>query len=174
MSRGGIKSPEHRAKLVAAGKRAYAKRRKTSHDLSSGPGQSPAAWLPTQAHVGDCQYLDDGADEILIRAVHNRLVYAHSLTGHRVPAFSDIVTRTLAAATLANCTVNEKTRTLTKRVRKSGDPRSMPTGALKSTGHKPPVISVGRSLVDIVAEARLTGHRTGRPLTDVVRELFPT
>ena len=59
---------------------------------------SPAAWRDAQYYVGDSEYVDDGLDECLLRALQKGLVYAHSVSCHHEPPFQDVTINVIAAA----------------------------------------------------------------------------
>ena len=103
-------SPEHRGKFIAGGIRANARKRKRMAELAAGtrglsfePARavmdaSPAAWLSSRVEVGDSQYVDDGLDEVLLRALHERVVYGGSCCCHHEPVFQDVTLAVIAGA----------------------------------------------------------------------------
>ncbi len=104
---------------------------------------SPAVWLATKTHVGECEYVDEELDDVLLRALRERVVYAQSACTHHEPCFQDVTLATLAA--------------VDKQFRKNG--KRMSRGLLKNLPSKP-------------RKKKTTGYREGRPLTEVVAELM--
>lgn len=68
---------------------------------------SPAAWVPVSTDIGDCLYVTDPLDDALIRAVHDRVVYASRPWTHSCPPFQD-VTIDVIAAVERSCMKREK------------------------------------------------------------------
>lgn len=58
---------------------------------------TPAMWLSAKQHIGDSQYIEDGVDEVLLRALHERVVYGGSCC-HREPCFQDVTLAVIARA----------------------------------------------------------------------------
>lgn len=121
MRKGSKLSEEHKRKLVSAGQRAHLVHRNKMAKMAQGADEimrsnhtgatldvSPAAWMPANKHVGDCEYMDDGLDDLLVRAVHDRVVYAGSVTCHHSTPFEDIAIATIAAAVRADPRRNGK------------------------------------------------------------------
>lgn len=171
----GPYSPERRNKLIAAGKRAAQKRKIHAAELASGvplggngirpqPQQaainfSPAVWRPITDHVGDCEYVDGDLDEVLMRALHERVVYAQSLDCHHEPLFKDITYSLLTG--------------VEKEFRKNGRRRKMPKPPLPTVTKKVPVpVAMLADPRKVVTISKKTGYREGRPLLAVVEELF--
>lgn len=97
-------------KLAAAGARARKKKKLRAAIVSSGHGfdgdfrpqrahidTTPAVWKSAYAHVGDCEYLDDSLDEVFMRSLQSRVVYAHSVCGCHEPPFQDVTLAVIAA-----------------------------------------------------------------------------
>lgn len=78
---------------------------------------SPAVWWSIRAHVGDYEFVDGELDEIELRALRDRVVYAHNVCHVKEPPFHDIAVRALAAA--CHSSVAEGDNRYTKRKRKS-------------------------------------------------------
>lgn len=170
----GPNSPERRKKLTAASQRARRARKIHAAELAAGvslggngirpPQQaainfSPAVWRRITDHVGDCEYVDGDLDEVLMRALHERVVYAQPL-GHHEPLFSDITYSLLTG--------------VEKQFRKNGRRSKVPKPALPTiTKKKVPVpIAMLADPRKVVAISKKTGYREGRPLLAVVEELF--
>ena len=100
-------------KWAAAGVRARHRKKLRSVEISSGISLggglnedfraarahqdiSPAAWKSAHADIGDCEYVDDGLDEVFLRALRERVVYAQTLASHKEPPFQDVTIRTIA------------------------------------------------------------------------------
>lgn len=153
-------------------------------DLGSGKQEqagfqnaSPAMWLPLNYRVDDYQYVDyinDGPcelDEIEIRALNSRVVYAHRCGIEREGPFEEAAIRLIAGA-----------------VRQAQKDRRPPRPEFDlSVLQKPkppkrivkkiarPAERVGVSLTTVVKE--MFGESTastGKPLLDVVAEMFST
>lgn len=78
---------------------------------------SPAVWWSIRSHVGDYEFVDGGLDEIELRALKDKVVYAHNVCHVKEPPFHDISIRALAAA--CHSSVAEADDRYTKRKRKS-------------------------------------------------------
>lgn len=111
MARGGLHSEEHRKKFVAMAHRNRLKQRKKMADMARGAESyelgrhtgasidiTPAAWASARTEIGDCEFVDDGLDPILLRALHDRVVYAGSVTCHHSVPFQDLAIAAIAAA----------------------------------------------------------------------------
>lgn len=77
---------------------------------------SPAVWWGLYAPVGDYEFVEGGLDEIEMRALKDRVVYAHNVCHIKEPPFHDIAIRALAAA--CHTSVAEADDRYTKRKRK--------------------------------------------------------
>lgn len=101
-------------KLAAAGQRARYKRKLQAAELSSGrklnPGPNdtreyerahldttPAVWSKATHHIGEYEYVDNGLDEIMLRALRERVVYAQSVCCHREAPLQELTIETIAA-----------------------------------------------------------------------------
>jgi hypothetical protein len=171
-------SAERKQQLMVGAKRRARTRKVRSAELSAGVNLgsggieprsqsaidfTPAVWMSPLAHVGDCQYVEYGLDEVLVRALHNRVVYADRL-GHHEPCFQEITVDVLAAVDKA-C---RKTRP---------DPAPVAKGLLKSfklpkAPVVKPAITLDKRLKDITKIAKATGYREGKSLAEVVAELM--
>lgn len=112
---------------------------------------SKAAWLPAGHYVSEYQYVEDGLDEVLLRALRERVVYASSGC-HREPPFQDITTDVLAATE--------------RYARKNGiPPRKMP---------RPTKTKVVVRKIALVPAPVPVAHvtRVGKGLLEVVSEMF--
>lgn len=140
--------------------------------LSGGLNQSqvdttPAVWMSALQHVGDCQYVDDGVDEVLLRALNSRVVYAGSCCCHHEMPFEDLTITAIAAV--------EKQYQKKKRDYSLVPP--IPKGLLKP--FRKPVTEMTLDEIraahkQAAAKERTATYREGRSLTEVVAEMFPT
>lgn len=109
--RGGARTTAHKRAFTAGGKRAQLLQRNKMANMARGAENvaqgrhtgasidvTPAAWAAVTQHIGDCQFIEDGLDPILMRALHERVIYAGSVTCHREAPFEDIAIAAIAAA----------------------------------------------------------------------------
>lgn len=59
---------------------------------------SPAVWRSAHADIGEHEYVDYGLDEIELRALNNRVLYAQRVCCHRDFPFREVSERILSAA----------------------------------------------------------------------------
>lgn len=182
--KGKPRDPAHIAKMVAGSVRAKKRRKVRAASLSAGtdlgdggPSRSqsgidftPAVWRRITDHVGDCEYVDEELDDVLLRALRERVVYAQSACTHHEPCFQDVTTDVLAA-------VDKEFRKNGKRASR-GLLKNMPTQKPKPKKKIPETIPayIKRKNPDLYREMSKTkesiGYREGRPLTEVVAELL--
>lgn len=164
---------------IAKAHRSRYRRKLAAYGMAIGNGEarrqnlvdaSPAIWLQVTADIGDYQYVEDGLDECLLRAVHDRVVYASRAGCHHEPAFQDITIGLVAAA--------ERTARKYK-IKRSTIPaapaerhRCLPTAqeVVRALERKStPTAREGTPLVEVVEQLFA---REGKPLLEVVSELF--
>jgi hypothetical protein len=171
---------ERRMALKVSGKISTDKKRKLEVAMAAKASIidiTPGAWKSALEHVGDSQYVDCELDEVCLRALHDRVLYADRL-GYHEPPFQDLTIDLLAA-------VEKQYRKNGKRV-PSGVPRSLrperpifPT--VKKVGPFPrkitPALEARADAYEkefrAVGKARAAVKREGKPLTAVVAEMFP-
>lgn len=121
---------------------------------------TPAVWKSAHTEVGDCQYVDDGLDPVLLRALHDRVVYASSACCHHESALQEITIDVLSA-------VERGARRQGKGPRPLVLPKPRPFIIPK------PKIVVLRGNLDEWRAIKAAATRIGMPLLDVVAEMFP-
>lgn len=151
---------------MAAGRaKSFALKRKRITEMTAKVGSisvTPAVWLSPYADIGDCQYVDGDLDEIEIRALHSRVVYAGSLCCHHQVPFQDLTVDVIAAVERDARKNGRKRRTLLPK------PSAKKVVVRKKVV---PVTRVGPPLTAVVAEM-FPKSREGRPLLEVVSSLF--
>lgn len=167
--RGGFSSEEHRGKFIAGGAKARRRQRLRSASISSGRmieggiyenfdsrrlgniDVSPAVWRSVSADIGDCEFVDEELDDVLLRALHERVVYASSACCHHAAPLQDITIGVIAA--------------VDRTARKGGVPlRKLPR-------RSKPLEREGEGLLSVVA-AMFPESREGKYLTEVVHDMF--
>jgi hypothetical protein len=127
---------------------------------------SPAAFRSVYDDVADCEYVDDGLDDCLLRALDGGVVYAGTPYMHRETAFQDITIDVLAAVE-RDARKNGRRR----RMRLPGTPlKEVKTKKLVARPSPTPLIRAGTPLTAVVAE--MFSARAGKPLLEVVSEMF--
>lgn len=173
---------EHHAKLQAGRIRAGLLRKKRAAEVSSGRNLggglnqdgdprrahisvSPAVWFPVNHHIGDCQYVDDGLDEVMLRALDERVVYGGSVCCHYDPPFQDITIALIAGA-------DRQARKNGIPIRTERLPKPVPPAAPRRVIKRPPPAAhkEGLPLLSVVAEM-FPEAAEGRPLSEVISEL---
>lgn len=165
--------------LMAAGRaRSLHNKKKRDFSLATNPSSitpSPAVWLSPHIPIGDCQYVNGELDEVMLRALRDRVVYADHLCCHHEPPFQDVTIEVIAAT--ERC------------ARKNGFPRRHGLGVVKLppvAAPKPKLVVIKGSMSEeewraarvaererkLVAEVA-TRARKGAPLLEVVAEMFP-
>lgn len=122
---------------------------------------TPAAWRPATQYIGDCEFVNDNLDEVMIRALHERVVYAGSACCHHETPFQDITIKTLAEI--------ERTAQKYKIPRKrTPEPRVFIVPRPKLI-----VIKEWPAVKAALKRRAIFKERAGASLTAVVAEMFP-